>query len=209
MLPTSQIEAMKSLVKLEGNMVKVIETFYNGYHFRSRLEARWAVFFDTLSIKYEYEREGYDLGIAGWYLPDFWLPHYPNPDIDDGKTGIFAEIKPVKASEQEFRRALALAEQGGLNVFIMQGEPYRDRYVVTQIQTWDLGRLETPIILQNLQFKPKTETDEYPGFAPAYTYSIQLGNDSNWAGGFVCPPLYGKGETELNAAYLAARRARF
>lgn len=25
-------------------------TMYNGYHFRSRLEARWAVFFDAMNI---------------------------------------------------------------------------------------------------------------------------------------------------------------
>ncbi len=54
--------------------IKAIETRYKGYRFRSRLEARWAVFFDALSIKWEYEKEGYDLGAAGWYLPDFWLP---------------------------------------------------------------------------------------------------------------------------------------
>lgn len=55
-------------------MIKAIETVYNGYKFRSRLEARWAVCFDALGIRYEYEKEGYDLGDAGYYLPDFWLP---------------------------------------------------------------------------------------------------------------------------------------
>lgn len=54
--------------------MKAIETIYNGYRFRSRLEARWAVFFDTLGIEYEYELEGYDLGDAGKYLPDFFIP---------------------------------------------------------------------------------------------------------------------------------------
>ena len=43
-------------------MIKPIETVYNGYRFRSRLEARWAVFFDQLGIKNEYEKEGFDLG---------------------------------------------------------------------------------------------------------------------------------------------------
>jgi len=42
-------------------MVKAINTEYNGYRFRSRLEARWAVFFDALGIKYRYEVEGFDL----------------------------------------------------------------------------------------------------------------------------------------------------
>ena len=36
-------------------MIKAVQTEYNGYKFRSRLEARWAVFFDTLGIEYEYE----------------------------------------------------------------------------------------------------------------------------------------------------------
>lgn len=34
--------------------IKPIETHYNGYRFRSRLEARWAVFFDALGIKPEF-----------------------------------------------------------------------------------------------------------------------------------------------------------
>jgi hypothetical protein len=55
--------------------MKTIETKYKGYRFRSRLEARWAVFFDALGVKWEYEPEGFDLGKeAGWYLPDFFLP---------------------------------------------------------------------------------------------------------------------------------------
>jgi hypothetical protein len=41
--------------------MQAIETAYNGYRFRSRLEARWAVFFDALGIRYQYEKEGFDL----------------------------------------------------------------------------------------------------------------------------------------------------
>ena len=51
--------------------IKAIETEYNGYRFRSRLEARWAVFFDELGVEYEYEPEGFDLGNGLYYLPDF------------------------------------------------------------------------------------------------------------------------------------------
>ena len=54
--------------------IKPIETFYKGYRFRSRLEARWAVFFDALGIPYLYETEGYDIGNGDRYLPDFYLP---------------------------------------------------------------------------------------------------------------------------------------
>ena len=44
-----------------GVGIKAIPTKYNGYTFRSRQEARWAVFFDHLGIEYEYEKEGFDL----------------------------------------------------------------------------------------------------------------------------------------------------
>lgn len=54
--------------------IKPIETIYNGYRFRSRLEARWAVFFDEAGIEYEYEPEGFVLGNGVRYLPDFYLP---------------------------------------------------------------------------------------------------------------------------------------
>lgn len=55
-------------------MIKAIETRYKGYRFRSRLEARWAVFFDTLGLEWEYEPEGFKTS-AGWYLPDFKVQH--------------------------------------------------------------------------------------------------------------------------------------
>ena len=55
--------------------IQAIETFYKGYRFRSRLEARWAVFFNELGIKWQYEVEGFELP-SGRYLPDFYLPDY-------------------------------------------------------------------------------------------------------------------------------------
>lgn len=56
--------------------IKAIETTYAGHRFRSRLEARWAVFFDALGIEWEYEPQGYEVGCTEMtmYLPDFRLP---------------------------------------------------------------------------------------------------------------------------------------
>lgn len=56
-----------------SDIIKPIETVYKGYRFRSRLEARWAVFFDALELQWQYEPEGYQL-LSRKYLPDFWLP---------------------------------------------------------------------------------------------------------------------------------------
>lgn len=72
--------------------IKAIETFYKGYKFRSRLEARWAVFFDAAGIEYEYEPEGYTLSDGSRYLPDFYLP----------KFRIYVEVKPRGAFSIEY-----------------------------------------------------------------------------------------------------------
>lgn len=88
-------------------MLKAIETEYNGYRFRSRLEARWAVFFDRLGIEWDYEKEGYDMeGIR--YLPDFWLPEYD----------CFVEIKGQEPTREETKKALLLSLLSGKKVYI-------------------------------------------------------------------------------------------
>ena len=56
--------------------IKAIETMYEGFRFRSRLEARWAVFLDECQLRWDYEPEGYEIMLAHRrikYLPDFWL----------------------------------------------------------------------------------------------------------------------------------------
>lgn len=101
-------------------MIKAIETKYQGYRFRSRLEARWAVFFDALEISWEYEKEGFVLGEVGYYLPDFWLP-----DIN-----AWIEIKGQKASEQEIAKCRALKRHlggwGSIHAMLLGGEVARD-----------------------------------------------------------------------------------
>ena len=74
--------------------IKAIETEYNGYKFRSRLEARWAVFFDALGVKYEYEPEGFDLGDGDYYLPDFKVKCYGTRGrCDEEPFDLWIEVK--------------------------------------------------------------------------------------------------------------------
>lgn len=81
------------------DIIKAIETEYGGHRFRSRLEARWAVFFDALGIRYSYEPEGFSLKYGIKYLPDFALynVHWRGERAEyyTGKVGhpIFVEIK--------------------------------------------------------------------------------------------------------------------
>lgn len=46
-------------------------TVYAGITFRSRLEARWAVFMDAVGVQWTYEPERIQLPTGGTYLPDF------------------------------------------------------------------------------------------------------------------------------------------
>ena len=71
---------MNSILLIIINM-KSIQTKYRGYTFRSRLEARWAVFFDLCNWRWEYEPVDFD----GW-LPDFALY---------GKDILYVEVKPI------------------------------------------------------------------------------------------------------------------
>lgn len=99
--------------------VRPIETHYNGYRFRSRLEARWAIFFDTLGIKWEYEPEGYKMPDGTCYLPDFWLPSF------DG--GMFVEVKPENG---DFSKAIKFAMESKQTVWLADGVPAPKVYTV-------------------------------------------------------------------------------
>lgn len=78
--------------------IGAIETEYAGVRFRSRTEARWAVFFDALGLKWEHEPEAYTDGRT-WYTPDFWLPELDcfwevkgTPDYDLAKVSMLCRV---------------------------------------------------------------------------------------------------------------------
>lgn len=93
--------------------IKAIETHYNGYRFRSRAEARWAVFFDAIGMRYQYEPEGYKLANSVYYLPDFYLPD----------AGQFFEVKGDLShiSWEEREKAILLANAAGKCVIVGDG----------------------------------------------------------------------------------------
>lgn len=92
-------------------MAAAIETRYSGCRFRSRLEARWAMFFDHMGLRWSYEPEGFQWESplvrapgGSWetstmrYLPDFWLP-----DL-----GSYAEVKGFMSDEDAYRIGMAI-----------------------------------------------------------------------------------------------------
>ena len=71
-------------------MIKAIETRYKGYRFRSRLEARWAVYFNDLGVDWEYEPQGFQFDSGLQYLPDFRI-------LDKNGSVAYIEVKRENA----------------------------------------------------------------------------------------------------------------
>ena len=104
-------------------MIKPIETRYSGHLFRSRLEARWAIYFDAIGINWQYEKEGWDLGDGLYYLPDFWLP----------QVEMWAEVKPGSFSPQELEKVKRLVKGSGFSLILLEGQPACRSYEVASL----------------------------------------------------------------------------
>jgi hypothetical protein len=90
-----------------------IPTEWRGWRFRSRCEARWAVFFEHIGIDFVFEPEGFVLADGTCYLPDFWLP----------VVRLFCEVKPGFPTEGESVKAMLLSRDSGANVMFLEGPP--------------------------------------------------------------------------------------
>jgi hypothetical protein len=110
------------------NGIKAIETQYKGFLFRSRLEARWAVFFDALRVKWEYEKEGFEFDDGTRYLPDFWLPEHK----------LWVEVKgdnPTGDEIEKLGRVMDETENSG--AFIVSDVPGRDCVTWSYFEDWE------------------------------------------------------------------------
>lgn len=95
--------------------IQPIISYYKEQRFRSRTEAKWAVYFDEVGITYEYEPEGYILSDGNTYLPDFYLPKFGDCD-----GGAIAEVKHVGG---DFTKAITLAYSTNTELLLLEGNP--------------------------------------------------------------------------------------
>lgn len=108
--------------------MKSIETHYAGCLFRSRLEARWAVFFDALEVPWRYELDGVELASGTRYLPDFWLPSI------EVWLEVKAQLHPIDVKWREFHDEVNAGDEfaaasfvGGTGQRRPAGAPYPNR----------------------------------------------------------------------------------
>jgi len=144
--------------------IKAIETEYNGYRFRSRLEARWAVFFDAMRIKYEYEPEGYKAEVCDGsiirYLPDFYFPD------SDCYGEVKGHLSALKKDEEKIACCIDFCATPISKGLIILG----------QIPFWSEDRIEVPVFPFLKWYKGIELTDAFFG-----NYKIHEDNTGIWS----------------------------
>jgi len=99
-----------------------IPTLYNGVTYRSRLEAKWQVFFDELDFETAYEDElvfNDDGEIL--YVPDFVV--YSGIKCRDWTSKHYIEIKPVPPNQAYLNRLKELPLPMHVDILVCVGPP--------------------------------------------------------------------------------------
>jgi hypothetical protein len=144
-------------------MIKPIETLYDGCRFRSRLEARWAVLLNAIGAGWEYEPEGFKLGEAGRYLPDFLVKNVlPGP--------FWLEIKRERDDFQRAEiKAYALVAGTNIPLLMLAGHPETIGWgIVGSDGSFGSGGLWLepfpiePLMRMRRNTRGKSKTREYP-----------------------------------------------
>ena len=182
-----------------------IETEYKGYRFRSRLEAKWAVFFDALGARWDYETEGYPLRNGEVYLPDFLIRDTAFGDLWFEAKGVMTEADARKIRDFAFSSDdLEFEGPDRAKIFVAGKIPYgKDfRELADEVAT------EENKDMFGLMFNFRTV---YQNFYPAVPVVLNNGLFCLWGAGWDTIEDCKDGvdvERTLNA-YKAARQARF
>jgi hypothetical protein len=94
-----------------------IPTTYKGIEFRARSEARWAVFFDKLGIRYLYEPLKVTPPDTGGYYPDFFFQDWR----------IYGEVKDLERDNltfEEIGKMVSLVHALKVPLLLIDGSPH-------------------------------------------------------------------------------------
>jgi hypothetical protein len=123
-----------------------IPTTYAGVDFRSRLEARWAAFFDLAEWKWEYE----PINLRGW-IPDFRVdPAYWG---DYGTYFLLVEVKPYRSIDEfkgtvEYGLAMDPVFESSDRAALFGHTP-----AVSYWEAWSSGRMSIPEYISDWEQK--------------------------------------------------------
>jgi hypothetical protein len=148
-----------------------IPTEYNGVQMRSRLEARWAAFFDLCGWKWSYE----PFDLEGW-IPDFM--------IETPFCEVLVEIKPVNI-EQVYRGNCegfekALNHKNSHRVLLLGREPRPASHI---------GFVSEEPFVAGYSW---LDVAHYFYRVDAYTLWIKAGNTTQWKSPRAAPQMFGR-----------------
>lgn len=110
--------------------VNAIETEFEGVKYRSRTEARWAVFLKHLGLHFEYESELVTLSSGEKYLPDFFIHEF----------NVYFEVKPSNEDvvTEECSKARTLARDSKAHkVWLAMGPPAAEQANILPLSFWN------------------------------------------------------------------------
>lgn len=175
---------------------RAITTRHKGFAFRSRLEARWSIFFDHLGIRWDYEPEGFELGNGLRYLPDFWLPDF----------NLWIEIKPDAPDAVTHEKATRLLEVTKHPIYVTCGMPDRNGVFFFLDHDQKVKALPAYAYFGGkhagvLTFGDTHSVNSSPHCAPLWVHEMPFDQERADAGARLRPP--------FEDALFAARGARF
>ena len=174
-----------------------IPTWHGGILYRSRLEARYAFFFDRLSIKFEYETQGFETD-GERYLPDFV--------IFAALGTIWAEVKPTWDNDPngvaKFKRFAAQRRQPTRAALLVGPPAVEGNNLVIGGDEEAEDPVKGPWEDDRQQWRPCPDGHHFDLSWPGL-FRARFAEDG-------CPPVPGNGaEDRLAKASDAARSARF
>lgn len=156
--------------------LKSLPTYYKGITFRSRLEARWAIVFDELGIKWQYEPEAIEIEANHFsdpynsktfaYLPDFYLPEF----------GCIVEVKG-DLSQSDYWRLIRIVHYltGDFACWGIKGRPF--------ILCGNLGhKPHYPMMKSLFNWKGDIHACAFVDFHEIKPYSDHFTEYSRWVG---------------------------
>ena len=189
------------------NSITAIQTEYKGYRFRSRLEARWAVFFDACHVNWEYEPEGFALPNGQFYLPDFLLHGCAGRSPSDLYVEVKGKMTEADAKKiRQFSGVTGTENHAVVNpILIVGGIPDGDDIWDIEEFCQDIGYYGFPGIKGGpYPFNFETIDGDYfvahPGINKKGQFEL-FGDDRNYT--------YDRDDAATLRAFKLARQARF
>jgi hypothetical protein len=189
------------------NSITAIQTEYKGYRFRSRLEARWAVFFDACHVNWEYEPEGFALPNGQFYLPDFLLHGCAGRSPSDLYVEVKGKMTEADAKKiRQFSGVTGTENHAVVNpILIVGGIPDGDDIWDIEEFCQDIGYYGFPGIKGGpYPFNFETIDGDYfvahPGINKKGQFEL-FGDDRNYT--------YDRDDAATLCAFKLARQARF